>query len=192
VAEIWAERPPDLPIATPEELVTLASIVEKETAVASERPRVAAVFINRLRRGMRLQADPTVIYDLTGGDGPLGRRLLRSDLQRDGAYNTYRIDGLPPGPIANPGRDALAAVINPADVDYLYFVADGSGGHAFARTLREHNRNVTRWRQIQRGGGPPSIRPSPPRPEIDATNAAPPGPTAAGLEPSPPKPVVTD
>lgn len=148
--ELWPTRADDLPIKTPEEAVILASIVEKETALASERPRVAAVFVNRLRRGMRLQSDPTVIYGLDPEDGDLGRPLRKSELEQKTPYNTYVINGLPPGPIANPGRDSLAAVLNPAKTDDLYFVADGTGGHAFAKTLREHNRNVAHWRRIQR------------------------------------------
>jgi UPF0755 protein len=153
LAQVWAARPPDLPLRSPEEVLTLASIIEKETAVPAEYPLVAAVFVNRLRRGMPLQTDPTVIYALTDGKGPLGRDLLRADLQLDHPYNTYRIPGLPPGPIANPGRAALAATVAPAAVDYLYFVADGSGGHAFATTLAEHNRNVAKWRKLRQGGG---------------------------------------
>jgi len=150
LADLWAQRASDLPIKTPEEAVILASIVEKETAVPEERARVAAVFINRLRKGMRLESDPTVVYGLTGGAGPLGRRLFRGDLKKEHAYNTYKIDGLPPGPICNPGRDSLAAVMNPMTTDELYFVADGSGGHVFAKTLEEHNRNVAAWRKIRR------------------------------------------
>lgn len=148
--EFWARRQPDLPLRSPEEALVLASIIEKETAIPAEYPLVAAVFHNRLRRGMKLQTDPTVIYGLSGGKGPLGRELTRADLETDHPYNTYRIDGLPPGPIANPGRAALAAALAPAEVDYLYFVADGDGGHAFARTLAEHNRNVARWRELRR------------------------------------------
>lgn len=148
--ELWAQRAEGLPIATPEEAVVLASIVEKETGVAEERPLVAGVFVNRLRKGMPLQSDPTVIYGITKGAAPLGRQLIRKDLKTPSPYNTYTIKGLPPGPIANPGRAALAAVLNPAETEYLYFVADGSGGHAFARTLQEHNRNVAKWRKIQR------------------------------------------
>lgn len=148
--ELWPTRADDLPIDTPEEAVILASIVEKETALASERPRVAAVFVNRLRRGMRLQSDPTVIYGIDPEDGDLGRPLRKSELERETPYNTYVIGGLPPGPIANPGRESLAAVLNPVETDDLYFVADGTGGHAFAKTLREHNRNVAKWRRIER------------------------------------------
>jgi UPF0755 protein len=160
LAELWPKRAPELPLKTPEEAVALASIVEKETGVAAERPRVAAVFVNRLKRGMPLQSDPTVIYALTGGkaasvangEGILGRRLTRADLDADHPYNTYRIAGLPPGPIANPGRASIEAVLNPPATNELYFVADGTGGHAFAATLDEHNRNVAKWRKLQSGG----------------------------------------
>ncbi|WP_430436706.1 endolytic transglycosylase MltG [Oceanibaculum nanhaiense] len=147
---LWEGRAPNLPFDTREEALVLASIVERETAVPSERPRVAAVFVNRLRKGMRLQSDPTVIYGLSDGLGTLERPLLRVDLQKDHPYNTYTRDGLPPAPICNPGRDSLRAVLNPISSDEYYFVADGSGGHAFARTLDEHNANVRRWRQFQR------------------------------------------
>lgn len=150
LAELWPTRAEGLPIDTPAEAVILASIVEKETGVAEERPLVAGVFINRLKRGMRLQSDPTVVYALTGGTGPLDRALRSRDLRVDNPYNTYGNAGLPPGPIANPGRAALEAVLNPAETDYLYFVADGTGGHAFAKTLAEHNRNVAKWRRIRR------------------------------------------
>jgi UPF0755 protein len=148
VDELWEKRSPVLTIASKEEAVVLASIVEKETGVAEERPRIASVFMNRLKKGMRLQSDPTIIYGIVGGKGKLDRALTRSDIQADTPYNTYRIKGLPPGPIANPGRAALEAVINPLSTDDLYFVADGSGGHAFAKTLDEHNLNVKKWRQI--------------------------------------------
>jgi UPF0755 protein len=150
LSDIWANRAANLPIKSPEELVTLASIVEKETGVAAERPRVAAVFINRLKKHMRLQSDPTIIYGLVGGKGTLGRPILRSEISKATPYNTYVIPGLPPGPIANPGRASLEAVAQPADTKDLYFVADGSGGHAFASSLSEHQRNVTNWRRIQR------------------------------------------
>jgi UPF0755 protein len=150
VEEIWARRAPGLPIDTPEEFVTLASIVEKETGRADERPRVASVFINRLEKGMRLQSDPTVLYGLFGGAGrPADRPIYQSDLQKETPYNTYVVSGLPPTPIANPGRESLEAVANPSRTADLYFVADGTGGHVFATTLEEHNKNVARWRQIR-------------------------------------------
>ncbi|WP_394689980.1 endolytic transglycosylase MltG [Hoeflea sp.] len=148
--QIWARRAPDLPLETPEELVILASIVEKETARADERPRVAGVFINRLNLGMRLQSDPTIIYGLFGGEGkPSDRPIYRSDIDKPTPYNTYVIDALPPTPIANPGREAMEAVANPSRTKDLYFVADGTGGHAFAETLDDHNSNVARWRRIE-------------------------------------------
>jgi len=145
----WVERAEDLPFDTKEEALVLASIVEKETGVADERPQVASVFENRLRQGIRLQTDPSVIYGLTNGQGILGRGLRQSELARETPYNTYVINGLPPTPIANPGRESIAAVMNPAKTDYLFFVADGTGGHAFAETLAEHNRNVAAWRAIE-------------------------------------------
>ena len=149
MADLWATRAADLPYDTPEAAMVMASIVEKETGIAEERGRVASVFVNRLRQGMRLQTDPAVIYGLTKGEGVLGRGLRQSELRRETPYNTYVIDGLPPGPIANPGRAAIEAALNPDSTDYLYFVADGSGGHAFAKTLEEHNENVARWRAIE-------------------------------------------
>lgn len=149
--EIWDRRADDLPIETPEELVNLASIVEKETGVADERPRVAGVFVNRLRRGMMLQSDPTILYGLYGGEAFVEpRTITREEMDTPNDYNTYQIDGLPPTPINNPGRAAMEAVANPSRTDDLYFVADGTGGHAFAETLDEHNRNVARWREIER------------------------------------------
>ncbi|RLQ87635.1 endolytic transglycosylase MltG [Notoacmeibacter ruber] len=157
VQRIWAERDEELPIETVEEFVTLASIVEKETGVPEERPEVAAVFINRLRQGMRLQSDPTIIYGLFGGEGkPADRPIYRSDITKETPYNTYVINGLPPGPIATPGRDALEAVAHPAETDALYFVADGTGGHAFAATLEEHNANVRAWRELEADRGIPT------------------------------------
>ncbi len=149
LAEAWANRAEGLPLKTPEEALILASIIEKETGVPEERRRVASVFINRLNQGIRLQTDPAVIYGITRGQGGLGRGLRQSELRRKTPYNTYLIDGLPPTPIANPGRASIEAAVNPEDTDYLFFVADGSGGHAFARTLREHNENVARWRRIE-------------------------------------------
>ena len=150
VQEIWDRRASDLPLKTVEEFVTLASIVEKETGRADERPRVAAVFVNRLSKRMRLQSDPTIIYGLMGGKGPLGRPLLRTEMDEPTPYNTYLIDGLPPGPIGNPGRASLEATAHPAHTRDLYFVADGSGGHVFAENLDQHARNVARWRDVDR------------------------------------------
>lgn len=151
VDEIWARRTTDLPINDITEFVTLASIVEKETGQSDERSRVAGVFVNRLKQGIRLQSDPTIIYGIYGGKGkPADVPIRRSDLDKQTIYNTYQIDGLPPTPIANPGRAALEAVANPSKTQDLYFVADGSGGHAFAKTLEEHNENVARWRIIEK------------------------------------------
>lgn len=149
LAEAWENRAEDLPLETPEEALILASIVEKETGVAAERPQVASVFVNRLRQGMPLQTDPTVIYGITEGKGVLGRGLRRSELQAETPWNTYVINGLPPTPIANPGRAAIQAALNPASTDYVFFVADGTGGHAFSETLAEHNSNVAKWREIE-------------------------------------------
>jgi UPF0755 protein len=151
IDEVWAKRSPDLPIDDINDFVTLASIVEKETGINDERPRVASVFLNRLRKKMRLQSDPTIIYGIFGGAGkPADRPIYQSDIEKPTPYNTYVISGLPPTPIANPGRAALEAVANPAQTDDLYFVADGTGGHVFAKTLQEHNKNVARWRAIQK------------------------------------------
>lgn len=150
LAAAWERRDKDIPLKTPEEALIMASIIEKETGVAGERPQVASVFENRLRQGMRLQTDPTVIYGITKGQGVLGRGLRQSELRKKTPYNTYVIDGLPPTPIANPGKDSIEAAVHPAKTDYLFFVADGSGGHAFAATLEEHNANVRRWREIEK------------------------------------------
>lgn len=149
LAEAWAGRAEGLPYDTPEQALIMASIIEKETGIADERGQVASVFINRLQQGMRLQTDPTVIYGITKGEGVLGRGLRQSELRRETPYNTYVIDGLPPTPIANPGAEAIKAAMNPETTDFLFFVADGTGGHAFARTLDEHNENVARWRAIE-------------------------------------------
>jgi UPF0755 protein len=154
LAEVWDHRMADLPYKTPEQLVTMASIVEKETGKPEERTRVAAVFINRLKSKMRLQSDPTIIYGLTGGKGALGRPILRSEIDQATPYNTYVIDGLPPGPIANPGRASLEAAANPARTKELYFVADGTGGHAFADNYVEHQKNVAKLRVLERGDTP--------------------------------------
>jgi UPF0755 protein len=150
LAQLWAGRPPGLPFADPEQAVTLASIVEKETALPQERPRIAAVFINRLRAGMRLESDPTIIYGITKGR-PLGRGITQAELARPTPYNTYLIDGLPPTPIANPGRASLAAVLDPPASTELFFVANGKGGHVFASTFAEHKANVAKWRAYERG-----------------------------------------
>ncbi len=147
--EVWDHRSPDLPLKTPEQLVVLASLVEKETGKPDERSRVAAVFVNRLKQKMRLQSDPTIIYGLVGGKGTLGRPIMKSEIEQPTPYNTYVIDGLPPGPIANPGRASLEAAANPARTRELYFVADGTGGHVFAETYEQHQRNVTRLRSIE-------------------------------------------
>lgn len=152
LAALWPQRRPGLPFATPYQAVILASIVEKETALPAERPRIAAVFINRLRQGIRLESDPTIIYAITKGR-PLGRGIRASELHAATPYNTYVIAGLPPTPIANPGRAAIAAVLDPPNTDELYFVANGSGGHVFASTLQQHARNVAAWRQIEQNRG---------------------------------------
>jgi UPF0755 protein len=150
VEKVWPKRASDLPFKTPEEAVNLASIVEREAGKADERPRVAAVFVNRLRKNMKLQSDPTIIYGLSGGKGTLGRPILRTEIQQMTPYNTYTIKGLPPTPIANPGRAALEAVLKPAKTGDLYFVADGTGGHTFSETYDEHKKGVGEWRNIER------------------------------------------
>lgn len=158
--DLWPKRAQNLPLKTPQEAITLASIVEKETGVASERPRVAAAFVNRLRRGIPLQSDPTIIYGISKGR-PLGRGIRKSELEHRTEYNTYFIPALPPTPIANPGRAAIEAVLNPPETKDIFFVADGTGGHVFAATVEEHNRNVARWREVekQRAAAPDSAHP---------------------------------
>ncbi len=150
--ELWDKRAPDLPIKTKQDAIILASVVEKETGIGMERDKVAGVFVNRLRRGIRLQSDPTIIYGITQGE-PIGRRIYQSEIDRVTDWNTYQIPALPKTPICNPGADAIRAVLNPAETDALFFVADGTGGHAFAATLKEHERNVAKWRKIQRDRG---------------------------------------
>jgi UPF0755 protein len=149
LADAWANRPDGIPLASAEEALILASIIEKETAVPGERRQVASVFVNRLNLGMRLQTDPTVIYGITEGQGVLGRGLRRSELRRETPWNTYVIPALPPTPIANPGKASIEAALNPDESEYIFFVADGTGGHAFATNLDDHNSNVARWRIIE-------------------------------------------
>jgi len=188
VAEIWERRNLDTPIRTPDQLVTLASIIEKETGKADERSRVAAVFVNRLRQKIKLQSDPTIIYGLVGGKGTLGRPIKRSEIQQPSPYNTYVIDGLPPGPIANPGRASLEAAANPARTRDLFFVADGTGGHAFSDTYDQHQKNVAKLRtmekQIQNDTVEPADEPPPAAAAVpsDANN-----PTASTAKPAPAK-----
>jgi UPF0755 protein len=150
LAAAWEKRQAGLPFQTPQQALIMASIVEKETGRSDERDRVAAVFVNRLRKNMRMQSDPTIIYGIAGGQGPLGRPITRADIDQKTAYNTYQIDGLPPTPITNPGRLAIEATLNPAQTNEVYFVADGSGGHAFSETLKEHNAAVANWRKVER------------------------------------------
>jgi UPF0755 protein len=187
LAEIWERRNADIPIKTPEQLVTLASIVEKETGKADERSRVAAVFVNRLRQKIKLQSDPTIIYGLVGGKGTLGRPIKRSEIQQPSPYNTYVVDGLPPGPIANPGRASLEAAANPARTRDLFFVADGTGGHAFSDTYELHQKNVAKLRamekQIQNDTVEPADEPAP----AAAGAPADANPTAATTKPPPAK-----
>ncbi|MDR3421352.1 MAG: endolytic transglycosylase MltG [Xanthobacteraceae bacterium] len=174
--EIWDRHSPDLPIKTPDQLVILASLVEKETGKPEERTRVAAVFVNRLKQKMRLQSDPTIIYGLVGGKGMLGRPIMKSEIDQATPYNTYQIDGLPPGPIANPGRASLEAAANPARTRELYFVADGTGGHAFAETYEQHQKNVARLRSVefdQKDQAPADVQPAPPPPQAVPAASAP-------------------
>ncbi|OCC04553.1 hypothetical protein BA190_12655 [Labrys sp. WJW] len=189
VDQIWKQRAANLPLKSPAEMVTLASIVEKETGQADERPHVASVFINRLQKNMRLQSDPTVIYGMVGGKGKLDRALTSADLSQPTRFNTYTITGLPPSPIANPGKAAMQAVATPLATKDLYFVADGTGGHAFAPTLDEHNKNVAKWRQFQQQGGNAPVAPSQPTPAPAPDNAtAAPAPVEAPAAKPPAKP----
>jgi UPF0755 protein len=189
LVEIWERRSPDLPIKSPAQLVTLASIVEKETARPDERSRVAAVFVNRLKQKIKLQSDPTIIYGLVGGKGTLGRPIKRSEITQPSPYNTYVIDGLPPGPISNPGRASLEAAANPARTRDLYFVADGTGGHAFTETYDQHQKNVVKLRamekQIQNDTVEPGDEPPPAAAGAPPADAA---PTPATSKPAPKKP----
>ncbi len=187
VKEIWDHRSPDLPFKTPDQLVILASMVEKETGKTDERTRVAAVFVNRLKQKMRLQSDPTIIYGLVGGKGTLGRPIMKSEIDHPTPYNTYQIDGLPPGPIANPGRASLEAAANPARTRELYFVADGTGGHVFAETYEQHQKNVARLRLIesdQKDQAPLDTQAAPAPASASAPSAAPAPPAAS---PAPPR-----
>jgi UPF0755 protein len=189
LAEIWERRNPDVPIKSPEQLVVLASIVEKETGKADERSRVAAVFVNRLRQKIKLQSDPTIIYGLVGGKGTLGRPIKRSEIQQPSPYNTYVIDGLPPGPIANPGRASLEAAANPARTRDLFFVADGTGGHAFTETYDQHQKNVAKLRTMEKQIQNDTVEPADdaPPPPAAAGSPADTNPTATTTKPAAPK-----
>jgi len=189
LAEIWERRNPDVPIKSPEQLVVLASIVEKETGKADERSRVAAVFVNRLRQKIKLQSDPTIIYGLVGGKGTLGRPIKRSEIQQPSPYNTYVIEGLPPGPIANPGRASLEAAANPARTRDLFFVADGTGGHAFTETYDQHQKNVAKLRTMEKQIQNDTVEPADdaPPPAAAGAPAADTNPTAATTKPVSPK-----
>jgi UPF0755 protein len=187
LAEIWERRNTDIPVKTPEQLVTLASIVEKETGKADERSRVAAVFVNRLRQKMKLQSDPTIIYGLVGGKGTLGRPIKRSEITQPSPYNTYVVDGLPPGPIANPGRASLEATANPARTRDLFFVADGTGGHAFTETYDQHQKNVARLRSQEKAIQNDTVEPpDDPAPAAAAAAPADANPTASATKPAAP------
>jgi len=191
VAEIWDRRSQDLPVKTPEQLVTLASIVEKETGKPDERSRVAAVFVNRLKQKIKLQSDPTIIYGLVGGKGTLGRPIKRSEITQPSPYNTYVIDGLPPGPISNPGRASLEATANPARTRDLYFVADGTGGHAFTETYDQHQKNVAKLRSMEKQIQNDTVEPADDPPPAAAGAPAPAAdtaPTATTSKPAPKKP----
>lgn len=176
VAQVWEKRQKDVPLDTVEKMIVMASIIEKETGRADERERVAAVFVNRLRKNMRLQSDPTIIYGLVGGQGSLGRSITRADIDSKTAYNTYQISGLPPGPICNPGRSAIEATLNPAETQDLYFVADGTGGHTFSPTLKDHNEAVQNWRRIEREQKDKEKARANPEPAAPAAAAAPTAP----------------
>jgi UPF0755 protein len=180
VKEIWARRAADLPLKTPEQLVILASLIEKETGKPDERTRIAAVFVNRLKQKMRLQSDPTIIYGLVGGKGTLGRPIMKSEIDQPTPYNTYQIDGLPPGPITNPGRASLEAAANPARTRDLYFVADGTGGHVFAETYEQHQKNVAHLRQVENAKDPTVYKPAAetPAPAADTESPQAPPPPA--------------
>src|SRR3954454_19747449 len=189
LAEIWERRNADIPVKTPEQLVTLASIVEKETGKADERSRVAAVFVNRLRQKMKLQSDPTIIYGLAGGKGTLGRPIKRSEIMQPSPYNTYVVDGLPPGPIANPGRASLEATANPARTRDLFFVADGSGGHSFTETYDQHQKNVAKLRTMEKAIQNDTVEPPddpPPATAAAPANPADSNPTASASKPPAP------
>ena len=189
LAEIWERRNTDVPVKTPEQLVTLASIVEKETGKADERSRVAAVFVNRLRQKMKLQSDPTIIYGLVGGKGTLGRPIKRSEITQPSPYNTYVVDGLPPGPIANPGRASLEATANPARTRDLFFVADGTGGHTFTETYDQHQKNVAKLRSMEKAIQNDTVEPpDDPAPAAAAgpANPADTNPTASAAKPAAP------
>ena len=188
VAEIWDHRSPDVPLRSPEQLVTLASIVEKETGRADERSRVAAVFVNRLRQKIKLQSDPTIIYGLVGGKGTLGRPIKRSEIAQPSPYNTYVIDGLPPGPISNPGRASLEAAANPARTRDLYFVADGTGGHAFTETYDQHQKNVAKLRGMEKQIQNDTLEPAEDTPPAVAPAEAAPPANAAAKPPAAKKP----
>ena len=188
LAEIWERRNPDIPVKTPEQLVTLASIVEKETGKADERSRVAAVFVNRLRQRIKLQSDPTIIYGLVGGKGTLGRPIKRSEITQPSPYNTYVIEGLPPGPIANPGRASLEAAANPARTRDLFFVADGSGGHVFTETYDQHQKNVAKLRAMEKQIQNDTVEPADDPPPPPAAATAPADASPAATTPTPAKP----
>jgi UPF0755 protein len=187
LAEIWERRSQDLPVKTPDQLVTLASIIEKETGKPDERSRVASVFVNRLRQKIKLQSDPTIIYGLVGGKGTLGRPIKRSEIQQPSPYNTYVVDGLPPGPIANPGRASLEAAANPARTRDLFFVADGTGGHAFSDSYDQHQKNVAKLRSIEKQIQNDTVEPADDPPPAAASAPADTNPTATTTKPVPAK-----